>query len=42
MNHWSKREQLVFCAVLGLLLAAWTVKAYRAAHPPAVGSPAQH
>jgi hypothetical protein len=34
MNRLTKKEQLVLCIVLGLLLTGWAVKAYRAAHPP--------
>jgi hypothetical protein len=33
VNRLTKREQLVLCIVIGLLLLGWTVKAYRAAHP---------
>jgi len=32
----TKREQLVLCIVIGLLLVGWAVKAYRVAHPPAL------
>jgi hypothetical protein len=35
VNRLTKREQLVLCIVVGLLLLGWAVKAYRAAHPPA-------
>jgi len=42
MHHWSKREQLIFCLVLGLLLSGWAVKAYRTAHRAVtVSQPAQ-
>jgi len=34
VNRLTKKEQLVLCIVLGLLLTGWAVKAYRAAHPP--------
>jgi hypothetical protein len=30
----TRQEQLVLCLVLLLLSVGWTVKAYRAAHPP--------
>jgi hypothetical protein len=30
----TKQEQLFLCIVLGLLLTGWTVKTWRAAHPP--------
>ncbi|HZR21856.1 MAG TPA: hypothetical protein VFE51_31530 [Verrucomicrobiae bacterium] len=33
MNRLTKREQLVLCLVIGLLLVGWSVKAYRTAHP---------
>jgi hypothetical protein len=36
MNNLTKREQLVLCFVLGLLLVGWGVKAWRKAHPPAI------
>jgi hypothetical protein len=36
VNHLTKQEQLVLCIVIGLLLAGWTVKVIRQAHPPAV------
>jgi hypothetical protein len=32
----TKQEQFVLCIILGLLLLGWTVKTYRAAHPPAL------
>ena len=32
MNRLTKREQMVLCIVLGLLLTGWAVKAYRATH----------
>jgi hypothetical protein len=35
MVHLTRQEQLVLCVVIALLLTGWTVKAYRAAHPPA-------
>jgi hypothetical protein len=35
VNRLTKREQLVLCLVVGLLLTGWAVKAYRTAHPPA-------
>lgn len=35
VNILTRQEQLVLCAVLGLLLVGWAVKTYRAAHPPA-------
>ncbi|MEI8288108.1 MAG: hypothetical protein WCH99_01435 [Verrucomicrobiota bacterium] len=35
MNWLTKQEQLVLITILGLLLAGWAVKAYRAGHPPA-------
>jgi len=35
VNRLTKREQLVLCVVIGLLLVGWAVKAYRLAHPPA-------
>jgi hypothetical protein len=34
VNRLTKHEQLVLCIMVGLLLTGWTVKAYRAAHPP--------
>jgi len=34
VNRLTKKEQLVLCIVLGLLLIGWAAKAYRAAHPP--------
>lgn len=34
VNRLTKREQLVLCIVLGLLLLGWSVKVYRSAHPP--------
>ena len=35
MVRLTKQEQWVLCAVFGLLLTGWAVKAYRIAHPPA-------
>jgi hypothetical protein len=35
VNRLTKREQLVLCIVIGLLLVGWAVKTYRQAHPPA-------
>jgi hypothetical protein len=35
MVHLTKQERLVLCAVIGLLLTGWAVKAYRTAHPRA-------
>jgi hypothetical protein len=35
VNRLTKKEQLVLCISLGLLLTGWAVKAYRTAHPPA-------
>lgn len=32
--HLTKQEQLVLCAVIGLLLVGWVVKTWRTAHPP--------
>ncbi len=40
VSRLTKREQLVLCIVLGLLLTGWAVKAYRTAHPPAPPSQA--
>jgi len=34
MNRLTRQEQLVLCAVLGLLLVGLAVKVYRAGHPP--------
>jgi len=34
VSYLTRREQLVLCVILGLLLMGWTVKAYRKAHPP--------
>jgi hypothetical protein len=31
----TKREQMVLCILLLLLLTGWAVKTYRTAHPPA-------
>jgi hypothetical protein len=31
----TKREQVVLCVILLLLLTGWAVKTYRTAHPPA-------
>jgi len=31
----TRQQQLVLCAILGLLLVGWAVKVYRTAHPPA-------
>jgi hypothetical protein len=39
MVHLTKQERLVLCAVLGLLLTGWAVKAYRTAHPRTEGTP---
>lgn len=36
VNRLTKREQLVLCLVMGLLIIGWAVKAYRTAHPPAL------
>jgi hypothetical protein len=38
MFRLTKQEQLVLCAVLGLLLTGWAVKAYRVAHPPVMAT----
>jgi uncharacterized membrane protein (DUF4010 family) len=38
VNRLTKQEQLVLCIVLGLLLAGWAVKTYRAAHPTTVAT----
>jgi len=40
--HLTRQEQTVLCAVLGLLLVGWAVKAYRTAHPPARSELLQH
>jgi hypothetical protein len=33
--YWlTRREQLVLCLIVGLLLVGWAVKAWRTAHPP--------
>jgi len=34
VNGLTRREQVVLCIIVGLLLTGWAVKAYRAAHPP--------
>jgi hypothetical protein len=34
VNRLTKREQMVLCIVVGLLVLGWAVKAYRQAHPP--------
>jgi hypothetical protein len=34
MGHLTKQEQLVLCAVIGLLLVGWVVKTWRTANPP--------
>jgi len=34
MNRLTRREQIVLCIILGLLLTGWAIKAYRTAHPP--------
>ena len=34
MGHLTKQEQLVLCAILGLLLVGWAVKTWRTANPP--------
>jgi len=34
MNWLTRQEQLVLCAVIGLLLTGLLVKYYRAVHPP--------
>jgi len=36
VNRLTKREQLVLCLIMGLLIVGWAVKAYRMAHPPAL------
>jgi hypothetical protein len=33
VNRLTRKEQLVLCVILGLLLVGWAVKTYRAAHP---------
>jgi hypothetical protein len=33
----TRQEQFVLCLVVALLLTGWAVKAYRTAHPPAMG-----
>jgi hypothetical protein len=33
MNRLTRREQMVLCIIVGLLLTGWAVKAYRTAHP---------
>lgn len=38
MKWLTKQEQLVLCAVIGLLLVGLAVKYYRAAHPPAAAA----
>ena len=35
MGHLTKQEQLVLCAIIGLLLVGWAVKTWRTANPPA-------
>jgi hypothetical protein len=35
MVHLTKQEQAVLVIVISLFLLGWTVKTYRAAHPPA-------
>ena len=34
MLNLTQQQQRVICAVILLLLLGWTVKAWRAAHPP--------
>lgn len=34
MGHLTKQEQLVLCAIIGLLLVGWAVKTWRTANPP--------
>jgi hypothetical protein len=34
VQYLTKQQQWVLCAVIGLLLVGWIVKAWRAAHPP--------
>jgi len=34
VNRLTRKEQLVLCIILGLLLVGWAAKTYRAAHPP--------
>jgi hypothetical protein len=34
MLNLTRQQQRVLCAVILLLLLGWTVKAWRAAHPP--------
>lgn len=34
MNRLTRQEQLLLCIVVALLLTAWALSAYRAAHPP--------
>jgi hypothetical protein len=34
VHRLTKHEQLVLCIAVGLLALGWTVKVYRAAHPP--------
>ncbi len=39
MRHLTKQEQLVLCAIIGLLLVGWAVKTWRLAQsPPVVGA----
>jgi len=33
MSHFGKREQLMLCIVVSLLLMSWAIKAYFTAHP---------
>lgn len=42
MSYLGKREQLMLCIVLSLLLAGWAVKAYLKAQPvTAIAAPAK-
>jgi hypothetical protein len=34
MDRLTRREQLVVCIILGLLLTGWAVKTYRQSRPP--------
>lgn len=36
MRHLTKQEQLVLCAIIGLLLVGWAVKTWRLAQSPPV------